>query len=376
MRIGKINNDDTNINTEVIFTYQVNGVYSGLSSNNGFERHNYILLSNNQHQMKDLGCHYFLNLDQYKEQLISGDILKLDSKRTLFLSFRKSSKDNTLFLTNSCNNRCLMCSQPPSSKNDLAYYFQFTKSLIDILPLDINELGITGGEPTLHGENLIKIFELLYERYPDIYIHTLSNGRYFAKMENTFKFKDVLSKNMTIGIPLHSDYYADHDLISGKSGSHNETMKGLYNLASFKTRIELRIVINKINYQRLPQISEFIFKNLPFVNHVAFMGMENIGYAVKNKEQIWVDPVEYKILLAGAVSNLSGWNMNVSVYNIPYCLSEPSIYDYLCKSISEWKIKFPDYCLGCHFIQNCCGLFSTSVFQSSGIHPITSPHNL
>lgn len=131
MRIGKVNNDDTNINTEVIFTYQVNGVYSGLSSNNGFEHHTYILLSNNQHQMKDIGCHYFLNLDQYKEQLISGDVLKLDSKRTLFLSFRKSSKDNTLFLTNSCNNRCLMCSQPPSSKNDLAYYFQFTKSLID-----------------------------------------------------------------------------------------------------------------------------------------------------------------------------------------------------------------------------------------------------
>lgn len=98
-------------------------------------------------------------------------------------------------------------------------------------------------------------------------------------------FAEELSKynysNLLLGIPIHSDYSGDHDYITQVQGSYSETLKGLYNLATVKIPIELRVVINKINYLRLPQISNFIYKNLPFVDYISFMGLEDTGYSVK-----------------------------------------------------------------------------------------------
>ena len=33
------------------------------------------------------------------------------------------SNDNTLFVTEQCNNRCIMCCQPPKRTNDIDLYF-------------------------------------------------------------------------------------------------------------------------------------------------------------------------------------------------------------------------------------------------------------
>lgn len=71
-------------------------------------------------------------------------------------------------------------------------------------------------------------------------------------------------------------------------------MKGLYNLAGIGADIELRIVINRMNFQRLPQLSEFIWKNLPFVAYISFMGLEDTGYSIKNHNKIWIDPIDYQ----------------------------------------------------------------------------------
>lgn len=171
-------------------------------------------------------------------------------------------------------------------------------------------------------------------------------------------------------IPLHSDFSGDHDRITQRSGSYHETMLGLYNLASEGAKIELRIIINKINFKRLPKISDFIFYNLPFVEDIAFVGMEAIGNAVENKEVIWIDPVEYQKELEEAVLKLARWKLNVCIYNHPLCLLTPSIRRYSWKSISDWKIKDLDGCAQCSLRNHCSGLFATSKWQSPSIHPI------
>ena len=71
-------------------------------------------------------------------------------------------------------------------------------------------------------------------------------------------------------------------------------MKGLYNLASIGADIELRIVINKMNYQRLPQLSEFIWKNLPFVAYISFMGLEDTGQTSKKHTTVSIHPTDYQ----------------------------------------------------------------------------------
>ena len=64
-------------------------------------------------------------------------------------------------------------------------------------------------------------------------------------------------------------------------GSFQQTIKGLYNLAQYKQKIEIRIVILKQNYRKLKDIAEYIYRNLPFVTHIALMGMEYHGRACK-----------------------------------------------------------------------------------------------
>jgi len=39
-------------------------------------------------------------------------------------------------------------------------------------------------------------------------------------------------------------------------------------------------------------------RNLPFVDHVALMGLEDTGFAIANADLLWVDPTDYRQKLA------------------------------------------------------------------------------
>lgn len=274
--------------------------------------------------------------------------------------FNIDSNDNSLFVTSQCNNRCLMCSQPPLNRNDVDALFEKNLLILASAPLELEDIGITGGEPTLLGEKLFELLEEIRSKLPDTQIHILSNGRTFAKRDYVKELAKIGGDKLLVGIPLHSDYYYDHDQITQIERSFAETLKGLYNLAEFDIEIELRIVINNLNYKRLYPLSNFIYKNLPFVNHIPFMGLENTGYTIKNYEKIWVDPDRYKVQLEKAVLNLATWGMNASVYNLPLCCLPKSLHEFARKSISDWKVKYLPSCERCKLKNDCCGLFSTS----------------
>ena len=177
---------------------------------------------------------------------------------------------------------------------------------------------------------------------------------------------------LVVGVPLHSDYYKDHDIIAGAKNAYYETITGLFNLASYGAGIELRIVINKLNYMRLPQLAEFIQKNLPFVEWTAFMGMEYIGYAVKNKQNIWIEPVEYISHLIEAIKIMAQWHLDVSIYNIPLCLLPKEAHEFARQSVSNWKVKYLPICEDCKLKSQCCGLFSTSQQVYNGLKPMNN----
>ena len=282
--------------------------------------------------------------------------------------FNINSNDNTLFVTSQCNNRCLMCAQPPLNNDDIEFYFSRNWTLVSSAPKELTDIGITGGEPTLLGTRLFELLQHIHECLPQTLVHILTNGRAFADMNYTQELGKCNYSNLLLGIPIHSDYSGDHDFIAQAKGSYSQTLKGLYHLAAIRIPIELRIVINKINYLRLPKIADFIYRNLPFVDYISFMGLEDTGYSVKNHSQIWIDPVLYQEQLEDAVLNLASWGMNVSIFNLPHCLLKTTIYEYARKSISDWKTKYLPLCSNCSKKDNCCGLFSTSKQQSNHIH--------
>jgi hypothetical protein len=136
--------------------------------------------------------------------------------------------------------------------------------------------------------------------------------------------------------------------------------------------VEIRVVLHRHTYQRLPKLAEFIYRNLPFASHIALMGLEMMGFAVPNLPELWIDPAEYGRELREAVEHLAGRGMDVSIYNHQLCIVPREVWPYCRKSISDWKNDYLPVCSGCAERKNCGGFFTSSLRRrySSLIHPI------
>ena len=284
--------------------------------------------------------------------------------------FRKGDNDNALFITSACSNRCLMCCQPPIDVDDSKRLWKRNLRLIETADEDTDYVCITGGEPTLTGEKLFFYIHEIRKKIPDTSIHLLTNGRLFADKDYMIRFVKQVNGHLIIGIPIHSDNPIDHDRIAGAKGAFFETMKGLHNLGLLGFEIELRVIILKDNYNRLPQIAEYISLNLPFVSQVSFMGLEITGYADRNYHRVWVESIDFNPYLTKAIRHLECCEISTKIFNIPLCLLPITLWPYACKSISIWKKTNLDQCKNCSQQENCCGVFSTSIRYSHYIHAI------
>jgi hypothetical protein len=101
------------------------------------------------------------------------------------------------------------------------------------------------------------------------------------------------------------------------------------------------------------------------------MGLENTGFALANQDLLWIDPLDYQADLAGGVDLLRAAGVNVSIYNLPLCLLDRSVWDIAVQSISDWKNSYLPECDGCAARARCAGFFSTGRPRiSRGIRPI------
>jgi His-Xaa-Ser system radical SAM maturase HxsC len=291
--------------------------------------------------------------------LSDGDIVVVNPDGIINTLYRVNSYHNFLLVTERCNSNCLMCSQPPRDRNDIPYLFSIYKQLIPLIPKDCFELGITGGEPTLMGDLFFELLELLKRELPETEVHCLSNGRAFAWDKFSERLATLQLDRLMLGIPLYSDHYQVHDYIVQARDAFNQTMRGLYSLAVRQQRIEIRVVLHKQSIPRLTRLAKYIYKNLPFVEHVAFMGLEYEGYTPHNIDRLWADPTEYMDELEDAINFLSAMGMNVSIYNSQLCLLPQSLWKHNRKSISDWKNIYLDECSKCTMINECGGLFAS-----------------
>jgi len=104
------------------------------------------------------------------------------------------------------------------------------------------------------------------------------------------KLAQVGHPDFMVGIPLYSDVASHHDFVVQDDGAFDQTMVGFHNLARYGVRIEVRIVVHKQTWERLPKLAEYIYRNLPFVEHVAFMGLEMMGYTKTNLKRCGLIP--------------------------------------------------------------------------------------
>jgi His-Xaa-Ser system radical SAM maturase HxsC len=219
-------------------------------------------------------------------------------------------------------------------------------------------------------ENFIKLIKVCQKFLPKTLIIVLTNGTRFVDFKFTKKVAEV-SNNIFIAVSLYSDNDIIHDRLTGVEGSFYQTVKGLHNLALFKQKIEIRVVLTKMNIERLPNIAEFIYRNFPFVTHVALMGLEITGNAKKYVDLLWIDPYEYQKELLLTCKYLNRYNLHFSIYNHPLCVVPETLRKFCRQSISSWKKTYLDICEKCSVKSICGGLFSTSApYYSKFLNPI------
>ncbi|MBK8217589.1 MAG: His-Xaa-Ser system radical SAM maturase HxsC [Myxococcales bacterium] len=295
----------------------------------------------------------------------TGDVVRVDpARRSVNVLYRRSSPTNSILVTERCDNYCLMCSQPPKPQDD-SYLVDEAFRWVHLVDPDTAELGITGGEPGLLGERLPQLVSHIERCLPRTALHVLSNGRRFADPALARALAAAGHHDLMVGIPLYSDLPEEHDYVVQARGAYSETLRGILALKAAGVRVEIRTVMHAQTFARLPELATFIVRNLLFVDHVALMGLELMGFARSNLAELWIDPVEYQEQLAAAVEILDRAGMAVSVYNTPLCLLPEGLHRFARQSISDWKNAYTDECEGCTERGSCAGFFTSSTLRKS-----------
>lgn len=310
------------------------------------------------------------------DHLEAGDVVALNPNGYVRTLYRSHSLHNAIFATDQCNSWCLMCSQPPRPIDDSDRIAEHLR-LLELIGPECPELGITGGEPTLLKRDLLRLVARCSELLPTTALHVLSNGRLFYYGAFARELADVGHPDLMIGIPLYSSLAYEHDFVVQRRGAFRETLIGIQNLGRFGVRVEIRTVVHRLTYRGLHRLAEYIYRNLPFAAHVAFMGLEPMGFAVPNLDQLWIDPWDYRPELEEAVVYLDAVGMNVSIYNHPLCVLPQRLWPHARRSISDWKNDYLPECEGCTVREDCCGFFSSALVRrrSAHVRPLLERHH-
>ena len=304
--------------------------------------------------------------------LVKNDVLEIISvKHIAKVLLRANSGDNALVVTSNCNCNCIMCPEPLSVRQSSSPPISNILEFIDLIENDIKYLCITGGEPTLLRDNLFPILDECKNKFKNTSFTFLTNARMFSYKRYAYDFNVHRPSRILIGVPLYGHTAQIHDLITDTSGSFIQTVNGIKNLLDLDLKVEIRIVVNKINFKYLYSISNYIIENFPNIFRVNIMALEMLGNAIVNKGVVWVHYDQIKTDVKMAALNLINNGIETYVYNFPLCLTDEKLWTICIKSISDYKVRYFDECEKCSVKEKCGGFFSSTInTKGLQVHPV------
>lgn len=303
--------------------------------------------------------------------LCSGDVIEVNADGNVSFAFCRASGDHVLFITNRCNSNCIMCPDSDSNRRkDLGDRKNYLLRLIELLPSDVGHITITGGEPTLLKWDLIQILRQCRDCLPYTDFLMLSNGRTLCVTEYRNAFLQAVPEHFRLAVPLYGVSDQEHDAITRSPGSFMQTLSAL-KVLQHHIEIEIRIVIMRQNYTKLPEMAAFFARELPAVRTVSLMGMELLGNAANHRDELWISYEETTESIERAVSILLSSGIDVRIYNYPLCALPRNLWSIAAKSISDYKVRYQESCADCLVKELCGGFFySTLHFEDIPIHPV------
>ncbi len=331
----------------------------------------YIYVQNNKYFLCSDGLE--VELDCYKEdkqftsKLNDYDVYELWEDGTLVNCYCNKNIDNYFFVTGKCNSNCVMCPSPEVARKNGEV--NRAEKLIEIakhIPVNVNHLTITGGEPFMLGNSIFKFLNFLKCKFEYTEFLILTNGRIFAVPKYLEHLKETIPNNTIIGIPLHGSNAIVHDNITQVKGSYDQTVEAIENLCSNGIRVELRIVISKLNVDDFRRMVDLIIKKMSKIEYISIMAMEMTGNAYVNREKVWIPYREAFDKIADSVMLLIKNGIDVKLYNFPLCTVERKFWTLCEKSISSNKVRYTKTCDGCSVKDACGGLFAGTYNLENG----------
>lgn len=294
--------------------------------------------------------------------LQTGDILLFAENGVASLIYSHFEKEATVFLTGHCNSNCLMCPMTETERTSPdEVSAAFLQQYLALLPESVAHLVVTGGEPTLRRNLFLQCLQKIRVKFPQAEILLLTNGRSFSDRAFLQEALQVAPANLFAAIPLHGPTAALHDSITRAPGSFAQTTQGIRNLLEQKARVEIRIVVSRLNASFIPELVRLIGHQFPTVSIVNFIGLETRGNCAAHFQQVYLDPEASFRAIRGSVLQLLTLGIPVSLYNFPLCAVEPGFWSLCKKSISPEKVRFPASCSSCSRKSSCGGFFQTTL---------------
>ena len=315
-------------------------------------------------------------LDSEKERMqvfAEGDVIDINKNGIIYRWFSSVEGDAGIATTALCNSNCIMC---PASDKERQQENNVTIEQIDTvlkhMPKDLWHFTITGGEPTLVGEEkFIHILTSVKRELPFTKVLLLTNGRTLGDKEFFEKFILEMPKNMRVAIPIHGSTPEKHDFITQAPGSFVQTLRAIANLLKAKVEVEIRIVVSKLNCDDVTTIAKMITELFPTVTIVHFVGLEMRGNCVVYPDKVLISYQEAFEKSKNAIKLLIQKGIDVALYNFPHCMIDKEYWPIAQKSISAYKSMFYDECSNCKLRDICCGIFlATMNYYKPTVYPI------
>lgn len=311
-----------------------------------------------------------------KERMSSineSDVLDINDKGILYRWYSSKDGDAGIATTAACNSNCVMC---PAGDNERKHRGSLSveqiETIIRHMPKDLYYFTITGGEPTLIGEdNFIRVLNAVKYYLPYTKILILTNGRTLGDHDFLNRFLENKPQDIRVAIPIHGSTPEKHDAITRAKGSFVQTMRAIKGLLKAKVELELRIVVSKLNIDDITDIALYIIRNFPSTTVVNFVGLEMRGNCVLSHEKVIVSYEDAFRSSAKAIRLLLKSGIDVGLYNFPYCMIDKRYWSIAQKSISAYKSMFYDECDNCEMREACCGIFKATMdYYRPQVYPI------
>ena len=228
---------------------------------------------------------------------------------------QESGKCYELILNYNCNARCRFCSQGDFDKSLNAPFDAIARNIYSAYKNGYRRLGLTGGEPLIRPD-ILKVIAL-GKSVGFRFIRVQTNG---IKLADPAFCRALVKAGLTFcKFSFTTDRAADHDALVGVPGALKKALAGLENLRKLKIRLGTNILVNRLNYKRLPEIIKF-YLGRGITNFVIIYPVYN-GAMADNAKKLGVSLPDCEPYFEAAVRTMeaAGLPGEILFLNTPPC---------------------------------------------------------